>query len=71
MPEPTVCDGGAVRVMPVEAAEPEPTHALIQVSIVSAQDCGSATQQLWPLPTFNTSSDWSGVVKFTSEAAAW
>src|SRR5690349_15462450 len=57
LPEPTVCDGGACKVMPVEEAEPAPTHALIQVSIVSAHALGSDTQQLWPLPTFRTSSD--------------
>jgi len=34
-----------------------PIQALIQVSMVSAHAFGSATQQLWPPPTFNTSVD--------------
>ncbi len=71
LPAPTVCDGGACSWMPVVELEPAPIHALIQVSMVSAQALGSATQQLCPPPTFSTSSDWSGCVKFTSGPTAW
>ncbi|TLY78623.1 MAG: hypothetical protein E6K49_05375, partial [Gammaproteobacteria bacterium] len=51
---PTACEGGGVSVMPVLAADPAPIQFLIQVSMVSAQAFGSATQQLWPPPTLRT-----------------
>ncbi len=57
LPPPTACEGGACSWMPVVEDEPAPTHALIQVSIVSPQALGSETQQLWPPLTFNTNSD--------------
>ncbi|MGQ7422872.1 hypothetical protein ACTGVD_11165, partial [Streptococcus suis] len=59
-PPVTLLDAGGVRVMPVEELAELPIHALIHVSMVSPQAFGSATQQLWPLETFRTSSDWSG-----------
>ena len=51
--------------------EPAPIQPWIHTSMVAAQADGSATQQLWPPPTFCTSVDCDGLVRFTSGSAAW
>src|SRR6185312_2086890 len=68
---PTVWSGGATSWTFSDAPAPPPSQFWIQVSMVSPQACAEATQQLWPPPTFATSSDWPGSFAFTSESAAW
>ena len=55
----------------VAEAEPPPNQFWIHCVIVAAQALGSATQQLWPLPTCSTNVDCDGSVTFTSDNAAW
>src|SRR5437660_10977456 len=70
LPPPAACTGGAVSCTLVVDAEPAPIHAWIHTSMVAAQAEGSATQQLWPLPTLCTSVDETGRRRCTSGHAA-
>ena len=71
LPPPAACTGGATSWMLLVAEEPEPTQFWIHTSMVDAHADGSATQQLWPPPTFSTSVDCEGLVRLTSGSAAW
>jgi hypothetical protein len=71
LPPPAACTGGGCSLTLLVLAEPEPIQFWIHTNMVAAQAEGSATQQLCPLPTFSTSVDCDGSVRFTSGSAAW
>ena len=71
LPPPADCTGGATSVTLVVEEDPAPIQPWIHTSMVEAHADGSATQQLWPPPTFSTKVDCEGLVRFTSGSAAW
>src|SRR6266403_4724357 len=71
LPPPALWSGGGVRTIPIAVLDVPPIQFWIQVVIMVAHSCALARKQLWPPPTLTTSSDWAGLVKFTSGPVAW